>query len=66
MATDNSVKRGTFGLLPEPKSHIGSFGISMVINVTIAASLLCDGRAVHQVQEHRYEKTKLKLPVEQP
>jgi len=67
MATDNSVKRGTFGLLPEPEGRMGSFGMSMVINVTIAALLLLLTIAqVHQVQERRYETTQLIFPTEQP
>ncbi len=67
MATDNSLKRGTFGLLPEPEGRMGSFGMSMVINVTIAALLLLLTIAqVHQVQERRYETTQLIFPVEQP
>jgi TonB family protein len=67
MAIDNSIKRGTFGLLPEPEGRMGSFGMSMVINVTIAALLLLLTIAqVHQVQEHRYETTQLIFPVEQP
>jgi TonB family protein len=67
MATDNSVKRATFGLLPEPEGRMGSFGMSMVINVTIAALLLVLTIAqVHQVQEHRYQTTQLIFPVEQP
>ncbi|MFP5226958.1 MAG: energy transducer TonB [Acidobacteriota bacterium] len=46
---------------------MGSFGMSMVINVTIAALLLLLTIAqVHQVQEHRYQTTQLIFPVEQP
>ena len=67
MATDNSLKRGTFGLLPEPEGRMGSFGMSMVVNVTIAALLLLLTVAqVHQVQEHKYQTTQLIFPVEQP
>jgi TonB family protein len=67
MATDNSLKRGTFGLLPEPEGRMGSFGMSMVINVTIAAlTLLLTIAQVHQVQEHKYQTTQLIFPVEQP
>lgn len=67
MATDNSLKRATFGLLPEPEGRMGSFGMSMVINVTAAALLLLLTIAqVHQVQEHRYQTTQLIFPVEQP
>jgi len=67
MATDNSLKRGTFGLLPEPEGRMGSFGMSMVVNVTIAALLLLLTVAqVHQVQEHKYQTTQLIFPIEQP
>ncbi|HEX4308759.1 MAG TPA: energy transducer TonB [Acidobacteriaceae bacterium] len=67
MATENSLKRGTFGLLPEPEGRMGSFGMSMVINVTIAALLLLLTIAqVHQVQERKYQTTQLIFPVEQP
>jgi TonB family protein len=67
MATDNSLKRGTFGLLPEPEGRMGSFGMSMIVNVTIAALLLLLTIAqVHQVQEHKYQTTQLIFPIEQP
>jgi len=67
MATDNSLKRGTFGLLPEPEGRVGSFGMSMVINVTIAGLLLLLTIAqVKQVEQHRYQTTELIFPVEQP
>lgn len=67
MATDNSPKRGTFGLLPEPEGRMGSFGMSMIINVTIAAlALLLTVAQVHQVQQRRYETTQLIFPVDQP
>ncbi len=67
MATDNSLRRATFGLLPEPEGRMGSFGMSMVINVTLAALLLLLTIAqVHQVHEHRYQTTQLIFPVEQP
>lgn len=67
MATDNSLKRGTFGLLPEPEGRMGSFGMSMIVNVSIAALLLLLTVAqVHQVQQRRYETTQLIFPVEQP
>jgi TonB family protein len=67
MAIDNSVKRATFGLLPEPEGRMGSFGMSMVINLTVGALMLLLAIAqVHQVQEHRYQTTQLIFPVEQP
>lgn len=67
MATDNTLKRGTFGLLPEPEGRMGSFGMSMVINVMVGGLVLLLAIAqVHQVQEHKYETTQLIFPVEQP
>ena len=67
MATNNPNPRGTFGLLPEPEGRMGSFGMSMVINITVAALLLLLTIAqVHRVQQHRYETTQLIFPVEQP
>ncbi|HEX3661246.1 MAG TPA: energy transducer TonB [Acidobacteriaceae bacterium] len=67
MATDNSLKRGTFGLLPEPDGRMGSFGMSMIVNVSVAALLLLLTVAqVHQVQQRRYETTQLIFPVDQP
>lgn len=67
MVTDNSLKNGTFGLLPEPEGRMGSFGMSMVVNVTIAALvLLLTIAGEHQIQEHHYQTTQLIFPVEQP
>lgn len=67
MATENSYKRGAFGLLPEPERRMGSLGASMVINVSVAAlALLLTAAQVHRVQEHKYQTTELIFPVEQP
>src|SRR5579872_995637 len=67
MATDNTLKRGTFGLLPEPEGRAGSFGMSMLLNATIAGlALLLTAAQVHQVQQRKYETTQLIFPVEQP
>lgn len=67
MATNNGIQRSTFGLLPEPEGRMGSFGMSMVINITVAALLLLLTIAqVHQVQQRRYQTTQLIFPVEQP
>jgi TonB family protein len=46
---------------------MGSIGMSMIINVSVAGLLLLLTIAqVHQVQVHRYETTQLIFPVEQP
>ena len=67
MATDNTLNRGTFGLLPEPEGRMGSFGVSMVLNVTIAAlALLLTVAQVHRVQQQKYQTTELIFPVDQP
>lgn len=67
MATKDSLKRGSFGLLPEPEGRMGSFGMSMVLNVTVAALLLLLTIAqVHQAQQQHKYTTELIFPVEQP
>jgi TonB family protein len=67
MATDMGTQRSTFGLLPEPDRRMGSFGLSMVINISVAALLLLLTIAqVHQVRQHRMQTTELIFPVEQP
>lgn len=65
--TNNTFQRGTFGLLPETEGRMGSFGLSMVINVTVAALLLVLTIAqVHEVRQRQYQTTQLVFPVEQP
>jgi TonB family protein len=46
---------------------MGSFGMSMIVNVSVAAlALLLTIAQVHQVQQHHYETTQLIFPVDQP
>jgi TonB family protein len=68
MATNNSYNPQTsFGLLPEPEGRMGSFGMSMVVNITIAALLLLLTIAqVHQVKEHNQYVAQLIFPTEAP
>ena len=61
-----SPQAATFGLLPEPEGRMGSFGLSMVLNITVAALLLLLTIAqVHQVRQHKYV-TELVFPTEAP
>ena len=53
MPKDLSV-RDNFGLLPEPEGRWGSFGVSMVTNLTIMALLVLLTAAVHKVQKQKY------------
>jgi TonB family protein len=68
MAMNNSFSpQSTFGLLPEPEGRMGSFGMSMVINVVIAGLLLVLTIAqVHQVREHSKYVAQLIFPTEAP
>jgi TonB family protein len=49
--------RDTFGLLPEPEGRWGSFGVSMVTNLTIMALLVLLTAAVHKVEKQKYIET---------
>jgi TonB family protein len=57
--------QNTFGLLPEAEGRWGSFGVSMVTNLTIMALLLLFTAAVHKVQKAKYNET-LIFPQEVP
>ena len=46
--------RDSFGLLPEPEGRWGSFGVSMVTNLTIMALLVLLTAAVHKVEKQKY------------
>ena len=46
--------RENFGLLPEPEGRWGSFGVSMVSNITIMALVVLLTAAVHKVEKQKY------------
>ena len=46
--------RDSFGRLPEPEGRWGSFGVSMVTNLTIMALVVLLTAAVHKVQKEKY------------
>lgn len=69
MATMNSYSQraASFGLLPEPEGRLGSFGLSMLLNFTVAALIVLFTLAqVHAVHEQQKYITQLVFPVEQP
>ncbi len=51
---NNLSVRDNFGLLPEPEGRWGSFGVSMVTNLSIMALLVLLTAAVHKVQKQKY------------
>lgn len=66
MAND-PLNHTTFGLLPEPKGRLGSFGVSMATNIAVAALLILFAAArVHEVKVEKYNTATLIFPVEQP
>jgi TonB family protein len=48
------LNRDSFGLLPEPEGRWGSFGVSMLTNVSIMALLVLLTAAVHKVEKQKY------------
>src|ERR1700678_906993 len=46
--------RDSFGLLPEPEGRWGSFGVSMVTNLTIMVLVVLLTAAVHKVEKQKY------------
>ncbi len=48
------LNRDNFGLLPEPEGRWGSFGVSMITNVSIMALLVLLTAAVHKVEKQKY------------
>ena len=58
----------TFGLLPEPENRWGSFGVSTITNLVIAALLCLFTMASlhHQAQLKRLQTTELVFPSEPP
>jgi TonB family protein len=50
------LNHANFGLLPEPKRDLRSFGVAAAVNITLAVlALLATVEGVHQVQVHRQE-----------
>ncbi len=61
------LNHSSFGLLPEPQGRLGSFGVSMIVNVAVGALLLLFAAArVHQVKVEKYNTATLVFPAEPP
>src|ERR1700743_2260234 len=58
--------QNTFGLLPEAEGRWGSFGVSMVTNLTIMALLILFTAAVHKVTKAKYNETLVFQKVDVP
>lgn len=66
MATTDRSKQANFGLLPEEKKSFGSFGVSLIVNILIAAiAVLLTVSQVHE-RMHQMQSTELIFPVPQP
>jgi len=66
MANDDLLNHANLGLLPDQGSRLGSFGVSLVVNITITALATLFGIArVHQIKKAQ-ETAILVFPVEQP
>jgi TonB family protein len=67
MASDDSLNRNSFGLLPEPKDRMASFGLSTIVNLVIASILLLlTMNKIQQAEKNHYYSTQLIFPVKRP
>jgi TonB family protein len=67
MASDDFLYRDNFGLLPEPRDRMASFGLSTIVNLVIASILLLlTMNKIKQAETNHYYSTQLVLPVKQP
>src|ERR1700758_519905 len=63
----NHPKQANFGLLPEPQGRFGSFGVSLVINVAVAALLVLFAAArIHEAHVRKENTAVLIFPVDPP
>jgi TonB family protein len=63
----NHPKQANFGLLPEPQGRFGSFGVSLVINISVAALLVLFAAAkIHESHVRKENTAVLIFPVEPP
>jgi TonB family protein len=67
MASDDLLNRNSFGLLPEPRDRMASFGLSTIVNLIIASILLLlTMNKIRQVETNHYYSTQLVFPVKRP
>jgi TonB family protein len=67
MASDDLLNRNSFGLLPEPRDRITSFGLSTIVNLVIASILLLlTMNKIHQAETNHYYSTQIIFPVKRP
>ncbi len=67
MASDDFLNRGSFGLLPEPKDRLASFGLSTIVNLVIASILLLLAmNKIQQSETNHHYSTQLIFPGKQP
>jgi TonB family protein len=66
MAND-PLNHANFGLLPDQEGRIGSFGLSLVINLAVAGLIaLLSLASMHEVKKQRENTAVLVFPVNQP
>src|SRR5271156_165678 len=63
----NPSRQSNFGLLPEPQGRFGSFGVSLVVNISVGALLILFAAArIHQAKVEKENTAVLIFPVEPP
>ena len=61
----NFRNQSAFGLLPEPQGRFGSFGVSLVVNVSVGALLILFAAArMHEVKAQKENTAVLVFPIE--
>ena len=64
---NNPLNQTTLGLLPEPKGRFGSFGLSLVVNVSVGALMILFAAArIHEVKVQKENTAVLVFPAEPP
>ncbi len=67
MASDEFLYRDNFGLLPEPRDRMASFGLSTIVNLVIASVLLLlTMNKIEQAETKHSYSTQLVFAVKQP
>jgi TonB family protein len=67
MASDDFLYRDNFGLLPEPRDRMASFGLSTIVNLVIASILLLlTMNKIKQAETNHYYSTQLVFSVKPP
>jgi TonB family protein len=67
MVNDDLLNHANFGLLPDEKGRLGSFGISLAINLAVLGlAILLSLAGLHQIKPQQVNTSVLIFPLQQP